>query len=174
LGTSFKKLMIKNQKILLIFFTLICLPILIISSPNWLKINGIAPCWPVIFLLPFSLKNSPFKSFVASILLGIFFDSIIVSKVSYLPSLLILSIIWSQYGLHNKKIELSLSLGLMAVFGTTLVSLSIWVQKILLYDTLRNNWFHSWSIYVLISEVIITGLVAPFFSSWLLFTYGKN
>ena len=166
--------MIKNQKILLIFFTLICLPILIISSPNWLKINGIAPCWPVVFLLPFSLKNSTVRSFIASIFLGIFFDSINVSKVSYLPSLLILSLIWSQYGLNNKKIELYLSIGLMAIFGTILVGFSIWVQKIILYDVLRNNWFHSWSIYVLISEVIITGLVAPFFSSWLLFTYGKN
>jgi len=85
-----------------------------------------------------------------------------------------LSLVWSQYGLHNKKIELFLNIGLMAIFGTALVGISIWVQKIILYSVLRNNWFHSWSIYVLISEVIITGLVAPFFSSWLLLTYKKN
>ena len=166
--------MIRKQKILLIFFALVCLPIFIISSPNWLKINGISPCWPVIFLLPFSLKSSRIKSVVASIVLGIFFDSITVIKASYLPSLLILSLIWSQYGLHNKKIELFLNIGLMAIFGTAFVGFSIWFQKIVMYSFLRNNWFHSWSIYVLIAEMIITGLVAPFFSSWLLFTYGKN
>tara|TARA_Y100001968_G_scaffold184719_1_gene169181 strand:+ start:223 stop:723 length:501 start_codon:yes stop_codon:yes gene_type:complete len=163
----------KNNKIF-IFLTAICLPACIISSPDWLKINGIAPCWPVIWLLPFSLNNSPWKSSIASILLGIFIDSFTISDFSYIPSLFLLSLFWSQYGLHNKKIELFFSIGLMAIFGTALVALSIWLQKIIIYSILRNNWFHSWSIYALISEVIITGLVAPFFSSWLLITYKKN
>ena len=162
----------KNNKILL-FFTLICLPALIIISPDWLKLNGISPCWPVVWLLPFSLKNNQSKSAITAILLGIFVDSFIISDVSYIPSLFFLSLVWSKYGLHNKKIELFLSLGLMAIFGTAIVGLSIWIQKIIIYDILRNNWFHSWSIYVLISEVIITGLVAPFFSSWLLLAYKK-
>ena len=166
--------MVKNKKKLLISIGVICLPLLVISSPDWLKINGIPPCWPVIFLLPFSLKNSRLKSLISGILLGFFIDSFTVSDASYIPSLLFLSLIWSHYALHNKKIELFFNIGLMAMFGTLLVGLSIWIQKIFLYSTLRNPWFHSWSIYVLISEVIITGLVAPFFSSWLLFTYKKN
>ena len=166
--------MIRNRRKILIFLILICLPIFIISSPNWLKINGISPCWPVIFLLPFSLKNSPLRSAIASILLGIFIDSFTVSQSSYIPSLFILSLVWSLYGLQTKKIELFFSIGLMAIFGTALVGLSMWAQKIFLYSILRNDWFHSWSFYVLISEVIITGLVAPFFSSWLLFTYKNN
>ena len=164
----------RNRKRLLIFCTTICLPFVIILSPNWLKINGISPCWSVVFLLPFSLNNSRWRSAIASIALGILCDSFTVSGVSYIPSLLFLSLIWSQYGLHNKKIELFLNIGLMAIFGTALVGLSIWVQKIILHSTLRNNWFHSWSIYVLISELLITGLVAPIFSSWLLFIYKKN
>ena len=166
--------MAKNNKQLSIFFIIICLPAFIIISPNWLKLNGISPCWPVILLLPFSLKNNPLKASIASILLGVFIDSFTISDVSYIPSLLVLSLVWSKYGLYNKKIELFLNIGLMAIFGTTFVGLSIWIQKIILYSVLRNNWFHSWSIYVLISEVIITGLVAPFFSSWLLLTYKKN
>ena len=166
--------MAKIKKKLFIFFTIICLPAFIIISPDWLKINGISPCWPVILLLPFSLKNSPFRSAVAGILLGIFIDSFTISDVSYIPSLFLLSLVWSQYGLHNKKIELFLNIGLMAIFGTAFVGLTIWIQKIIIYSVLRNNWFHSWSIYILVSEVIITGLVAPFFSSWLLLTYKKN
>ena len=165
--------MIRNRKKLLIFFTAICLPLFLIASPDWLKINGISPCWPVILLLPFSLKNTPWRSAIAAISFGIFFDSFTVSDASYIPSLFLLSLVWSKYGLHNKKIELFFNVGLMAILGTGVVSLSFWVQKIILYSILRNNWFHSWSIYVLISEVIITGLVAPFFSSWLLFAYKK-
>tara|TARA_B100000965_G_C19524722_1_gene728236 strand:+ start:113 stop:613 length:501 start_codon:yes stop_codon:yes gene_type:complete len=166
--------MARRNKKLFIFFTLICLPFLIILTPDWLKINGITPCWPVIWLLPFSLQNKPRRSAFASILLGIFIDSFTISDVSYIPSLFFLSLIWSQYGSHNKKIELFFSIGLMAIFGTAFVGLSIWMQKIILYSFLRNSWFHSWSIYVLISEVIITGLAAPFFSSWLLLSYKKN
>ena len=166
--------MIRKDKKILIFLSAICLPSLSIASPDWLKIDGISPCWPVIVLLPVSLRNAPWRASIAAILLGIFFDSFTVSDASYIPSLFLLSLVWSQYGLHNKKIELFFNVGLMAILGTGLVSLSFWVQKIILYSILRNNWFHSWSIYVLISEVIITGLVAPFFSSWLLFTYKKN
>ena len=164
----------KNNKKLLIFFTIICLPAFIIISPGWLKLNGINPCWPIILLLPFSLKSPPWMAVMAGILLGSFIDSFTIRHVSYIPSLFLLSFVWSQYGLHNKKIELFLNIGLMAIFGSIFVGLSIWVQKIILYSVLRNNWFHSWAIYVLISEVIITGLVAPFFSSWLLLTYKKN
>tara|TARA_Y100001968_G_scaffold243479_1_gene227368 strand:- start:110 stop:610 length:501 start_codon:yes stop_codon:yes gene_type:complete len=165
--------MTKNKKKLLIFFSIICLPAFIILSPNWLKINGITPSWPVILLLPFSLKNSPWKAALAAILMGIFIDSFTLADVSYIPSLFFLSLVWSQYGLHNKKIEYFFNIGLMAIFGTAFVGFSLWVQKIIFYSILRNNWFHSWSIYVLISEVIITGLVAPFFSSWLLLAYKK-
>ena len=166
--------MVKKNKKLLILGLISFLQVWIVISPDWLKINGITPCWPVILLLPFAVKMKPWKASIASIFLGIFIDSFTISDVSYIPSLLVLSLVWSKYGLHNKKIELFLNIGLMAIFGTALVGLSIWVQKIILYSFLRNNWFHSWSIYVLISEVIITGLVAPFFSSWLLLTYKKN
>ena len=166
--------MARNNKRLLFIFTTICLPLFVILSPEWLKINGITPCWPVIWLLPFSLNNRPWRSTFAAIFLGIFIDSFTISDVSYIPSLFVLSFIWSKYGLNNKSIQLSLSIGLMAIFGTAFVGISIWIQKIILYSVLRNNWFNSWSIYVLISEVIITGLVAPFFSSWLLTGYKKN
>ena len=166
--------MTRSKENLLIYFTAICLPAVIILSPDWLKINGISPCWPVIWLLPFSLKNTPLTACIGAILLGFFADSFTLSDVSYIPSLFILSLVWSQYGLHNKKIDLSFSIGLMATFGTAFVGMSIWLQKIILYNVLRDDWFHSWSIYILISEVIITGLVAPFFSSWLLLTYKKN
>ena len=166
--------MVKNNKKLLTFLTIICLPACIVLSPNWLKINGITPCWPVILLLPFSLNNSPRKAAMASILLGIFVDSYTINDASYIPSLFFLSIVWSKYGLYSKKIESFLNIGLMAILGTAFVGFSIWVQKIILYSVLRNNWFYSWSIYILISEVIITGLVAPFFSSWLLLAFRKN
>tara|TARA_B100000579_G_scaffold352553_1_gene306950 strand:+ start:540 stop:1061 length:522 start_codon:yes stop_codon:yes gene_type:complete len=166
--------MISKNKKLLLFLVTIFLPFFIISTPEWLKINGISPCWPIIWLLPFSLENSSWIAAIAAISLGIFIDSFTVSDCSYIPSFLFLSFVWSQYGFRNKKIEFFFNIGLMSIFGTAVVGVSIWAQKIFFHSTLRNNWFHSWSIFVLISEVIITGLVAPFFSSWLLLIYKKT
>ena len=125
----------KNNKKFLIFFAIICFQACIVISPEWLKINGITPCWPVIFLLPFSLRNNPFRSAFISILLGIFIDSFTLSDASYIPSLLIFSLVCSQYGLKKKKIDLFLNIGLISMFGTALVGISIWVQKIVLYST---------------------------------------
>ncbi len=166
--------MIRNNKKLLLFFTVVCLPAFVIGSPEWLKINGITPCWPVIWLLPFSLKSRPWIAFLAAICLGIFMDSFTIDKVSYIPSLVFLSLVWGRNRIQNNKIELLFNIGLMSIFGTICVGFSIWIQKILFYNSLRNHWFNSWAIYVLISEIIITGLVAPFFSSWLLLSYKKN
>ena len=96
--------MIRKNKKILILFTVVCLPLVIISSPEWFKINGISPCWPVIFLLPFSLNNNPFRSAFFSILLGIFIDSFTLSDASYIPSLLIFSLVCSQYGLNKNSL----------------------------------------------------------------------
>tara|TARA_B100000700_G_C14745563_1_gene715066 strand:- start:220 stop:720 length:501 start_codon:yes stop_codon:yes gene_type:complete len=166
--------MSRKYRYLLTLFTAICLPALSITSPDWLKINGISPCWPVIWLLPFSLQNSPLVSAIAAVLIGLFMDSFKIGEVSYVPSLLILSLIWARHGKRNKTIKLFFNVGLMAMVGTFFVGLSFWMQRILLYNTLRNNWFNSWAIYLLAGELIITGLVAPLFTSWLLLTYKKN
>ena len=164
----------KKYSRLLIFLTPIYLPFLLVASPNWLKINGVSPCWPVIFLLPFSLRNDSWKAALAAIFLGFLCDSFTLGEVSYIPSLLFLALVWGRYDMRKKKNELIFNIGLMAIFGTAFVGFSIWLQKIFLYSELRNNWFHGWAIHLLISEVIITGLLAPLVSSWILIAYKKN
>ena len=163
----------KYKKIIIISIAF-CLPLITLASPDWLKINGITPCWPVVWLLPFSLNYPPLISVFTAIILGFFMDSFTIGIISYIPSLFLLSLFWSRYAMHNKNINLLFNIGLMAIFGAAFVGLSIWIQKIILYENLRNNWFNSWAIYALISEIIITGLVAPLFSSWLLLSYKRN
>ncbi len=93
--------MTNNNNKLLVFLGIIYLQACIIISPDWLKINGITPCWPVILLLPFSLKNSLWKSSVASILLGIFVDSFTISDVSHVPPLFLLSLVFGWLELFH-------------------------------------------------------------------------
>ncbi len=159
---------------LLFFLTALCLPFLTLISPNWLKIYGVSPCWPILWLLPFSLKNGPVRALLAGILLGLLMDSFTMGGASFVPSFLLLSLWWGGYGLQEKRIDLGLNLGLMAMFGTTLVGFSIWVQKISFQNFLIDKLFNNWAIHTLIAEVTITGLLAPILCSWLLLTYRKN
>ncbi len=159
---------------LLFFLTAICLPFLTLISPNWLKIYGVSPCWPILWLLPFSLRNGPLKGVLAGTLLGLLMDSFNMGGASYIPSFMLLSFWWGGYGLQKKTIELSFNLGLMVVLGTTFVGLSIWIQKISSQSFVMDRVFNNWSIYTLIAEVTITGLLAPVVCSWLLLSYKKN
>ena len=166
--------MTRKYRNLLFFQTVICLPFLTLISPNWLKIYGVAPCWPIFWLLPFSLKNGPVRGVVAGILLGLLMDSFTMGGASFIPSFLLLSFCWGGYGLQQKKIDLSLNLGLMAVLGTACVSFSIWMQKISFQSFLIDKLFQNWAIHTLIAEVTITGLLSPILCSWLLLSYEKN
>ena len=159
---------------LLFFLTPICLPFLTLISPNWLTIYGVSPCWPIFWLLPFSLQNGPVKSLLAGLLLGLLMDSFTMGGASFIPSFLLLSFWWGGYGLQKKTIELSLNLGLMAILGTAFVSVSIWIQKISFQSFLIDKLFNNWAIHTLVAEVTITGLLAPIFCSWLLLLYKKN
>lgn len=159
---------------LLFLLTPIFLPFLTLISPNWLKIYGVSPCWPIFWLLPFSLENGPVRGVAAGILLGLFMDSFTMGGASFIPSFLLLSFWWGRYGLQKKKIALSLNLGLMVILGTTFVSFSIWIQKIYFQSFIIDKLFNDWAIHTLISEVTITGLLAPIFCSWLILSYKKN
>ena len=166
--------MSRKYRRLLILFTAIFLPFWTLASPIWLTINGISPCWPLLWLLPFSLKNGIGRASFAGTSLGFLMDAWTIGDVSYVPSFLLLSLVWGRYGILHKNIEFTLNLGLMAILGTAFVSFSIWIQKIFLYGFLRNNWFNSWALHSLISQLIITGLVAPLLCSWILLSYKNN
>ena len=166
--------MTSKYRNLFFFLTAICLPFLTLISPNWLKIYGVAPFWPIFWLLSFSLKNGPVRAVLAGILLGFLMDSFTMGGASFVPSFLLLSFFWGSYGLQKKTIELSLNLGLMAILGTAFVGFTIWIQNIFLKSFLIDKLFNNWAIHTLIAEITITGLLAPILCSWLLLSYKKN
>ncbi len=166
--------MIRKYRNLLLFFTGICIPFLTLMSPNWLKIYGVAPCWPIFWLLPFSIKNGPYRAVLACTFMGILMDSFTLGGASYIPSFMLLSFWWGNYGRQKQKIELSLNIGLMAILGTAFVSFSIWIQTISFQSFLIDKSFNNWAIHTLVAEVVITGLLAPLFCSWLLLPFEKT
>ena len=163
--------MTRKYRNLFFFITATCIPFLTLISPNWLRIYGVSPCWPIFWLLPFSLQNGSVRGVIGGTSLGLLMDSFTMGGASFIPSFVFLSFWWGGYGLKKKTIHLSLNLGLMAILGTTFVSFSIWIQKISFQSFLIDKLFNNWAIHTLIAEVTITGLMAPILCSWLLLSY---
>tara|TARA_Y100001968_G_scaffold314434_1_gene339768 strand:- start:10414 stop:10926 length:513 start_codon:yes stop_codon:yes gene_type:complete len=157
----------KNQKIIFIF-SLFCVPFLFLISPKWIALQGVSPCWPVLWLLPWSLNKGKAFGLFAGFCLGFFLDGLTIDGPSQIPSLMILGWWWGQIGHQGKSIELSLNLGLLSLIGTVFFGSSIWLQNFFSEDFLDSSWFHIWSFHTLLSQAILTSLIAPVLCSWIL------
>ena len=140
---------------------------MILLSPNWLKIQGVGPCWPIIWMLPFSLKFGSTWGVLAAVSIGLIADSLTLGDASYLPSFVILGFCWGRLGRQHEKMEPSFNYGFLALVGTLLVGCSLWAQKLIFHSFSSFYWFNASAIHTLIAQSLITGLIAPLLCSWL-------
>ena len=137
-------------------------PFITLVSPHWLKIQGVGPCWSVLWLLPFSLRFGSWLGFVAGLSLGLILDALTLGGASYIPSLAFLGVFWGYLGGRSKQVNSPINLGLHSLFGAGIVGSSLWAQKLFYYGSfLALTWFNAWSLHTLMAELIITGLMAP-------------
>ncbi len=148
-------------------------PFLTLCSPDWLALSGVAPCWAVLWLLPWAIEDGPLSGALLGLCLGLLMDSITFGNPSHLPSLILLGFWWGRIGLKIPSIERSLSLGLLALIGTFLFGISIWIQILISEYSNNIDFFSLWSFKSLLSQSVLTGLLAPVFSSWLLIFWRK-
>ena len=161
-------MMSKSREKSFILFSLLLSVCLFLGSPKWLTLQGVTPCWSVLWLLPWALSKGRNFGLFTGLCLGLVFDSLTVSSVSQIPALTTLGYFWGVVGSKNKSIELSLNLGLLACVGTIFFGFSLWVQNCLITGIYSSAWLHSWSFHTLLSQTIITSLVAPLSTSWIL------
>ncbi|MFY8148440.1 MAG: rod shape-determining protein MreD [Prochlorococcaceae cyanobacterium] len=107
-------------------------PWLVLVSPAWLKVAGVGPSWAVLWLLPWSLVDGPVSGALAGLALGLLLDGLHTGPVSQIPALLLLGWWWGRIGRRGRPIERSFSLGLLALLGSLLLNLSLWIQFALL------------------------------------------
>ncbi|MFM8605911.1 MAG: rod shape-determining protein MreD, partial [Cyanobium sp.] len=107
-------------------------PWLVLVSPAWLKLAGVAPSWAVLWLLPWSLVDGPVSGALAGLGLGLLLDALHAGPVSQIPALLLLGWWWGRIGRRGRPIERSFSLGLLALLGSLLLNLTLWIQFALL------------------------------------------
>ena len=145
-------------------------PILYLWSPKWLSLQGVGPSWAVLWLLPWVLDKNKISGLFDGFCLGLLLDSISIGSASQIPALMFLGHWWSSGKRNNPPLELSLNLGLYAFLGSIISGLSIWVQICFLGAFQISPWFHGWAFHTLLSQSILTGLLAPLVCSWILLT----
>ena len=153
--------------------SVLVVPYLVLASPGWMRLFGIAPYWPVVWLLPWALVDGPFSGAIAGLFLGLILDAISLDGPTQIPALIALGWWWGSLGARNPHMERSLNLGLMAWLGTVVVGISLWVQIVFAQLVEPLEWFMTWAGFTLLAQSLITGLVAPIISSLLLLTWRK-
>lgn len=145
--------------------------VLHISTPRWFSLTGIAPCWEVLWLLPFALVYGPRPGCLSGLSLGLILDAMSLGDGTQVPVLVFLGFWWGQLGRRGAPIDKSLALGLLACIGTAFVGMGLWIQFFLLQSVDHALVFNSWSLHTLLAQVIITSLIAPLICSWLLLIF---
>ena len=108
--------------------TALLVPLLVLASPGWLRLDGVAPCWAVLWLLPWALSDGPLSGAFAGLGLGLLLDALHPGGVTQVPALLLLGWWWGRMGRRAPPIQRSFSLGLLALLGTALLGLTLMLQ----------------------------------------------
>ena len=103
-------------------------PLLVLGSPGWLSLDGVAPCWAVLWLLPWAVSDGPLSGACAGLALGLLMDALYSGGVTQAPALLLLGWWWGRIGRRAPPIQRSFSLGLLALLGTALLGLTLMLQ----------------------------------------------
>ncbi len=152
---------VSNNCILIASFLVV--PVLIINNP--ISISGVAPAWSIMWLLPWSIEVGARRGFLSGICLGCLIDSISLAGISSIPGLMILGFLWGKLGSKSVRVERLSTIALNAFAGSSFLSLSIWIQQLLILEKRVNYEFFSSSLHIFTAQTIATCLIAPWICS---------
>ena len=155
-------------------FSFFLVPLLFLWNPAFFSFMGSQPYWPIFWLLPWAVINGPLEAILIGLLLGLLLDTINNDAITEIPGLMICSFWFGRVGHVNKFDFTPLKYGLTASIGSFMCSL-IYFSQILLGVSLESSYFglFQFGLKNIFSQVLLTGLLAPVFCSWLhrLFTF---
>ncbi len=140
--------------------TALVVPWLVLASPGPLKLAGVPPAWPVLWLLPWALVDGPTSGALAGAALGLLLDGLHLGPITEIPALALLGWWWGRLGRQGPPIERSFNLGLLALLGTGLLGASLILQGLLLQPGPTTPALHTW-----LAQTLLTGLLAPLLCS---------
>ena len=149
-------------------FSFFLIPLLFLWNPAFFSFMGSQPYWPIFWLLPWAVINGPLETILVGLLLGLFLDAINNDNITEIPGLVICGFWFGRVGIVNKFDFTPLKYGLTASIGSLICGV-IYFCQILLGLIFKNNylWLFQFGIKNIFSQVLLTGLLAPIFCSWL-------
>jgi len=149
-------------------------PFLYFISPNWISIYGIQPNWGIIWLLPWAIEEGPILGMLGGLCCSLLLDSVLAQSVTQIPSFVLLGYWWGRIGFKGPLIENSFSLGLLVFIGSFFNGLIIWLQQTLLLQNERIYLFNISIFQILITETIVTAILAPMICSCSLLSFFRK
>ena len=163
--------MIRYHRKHFVFLTALFVPFLRYISPGFFSLMGVGPSWAVLWLLPWALAEGSFSGALAGASLGLILDAISLGDATQVPALVILGFWWGRLGRVGIKLEKIFALGLLGWIGSILLGLSLWLQLFFVKESGSLILFNAWSLHTLLAQSIMTSLLAPIVSSWLLLLF---
>ena len=150
--------------------TALVVPWLVLAAPAPLKLAGILPAWSVLWLLPWAISDGPVSGALAGLGLGLLLDALTLDGATQIPALVLLGWWWGRLGRKGPPLERSFSLGLLALIGTFLLGLTLILQRLGLPPQLPL----AGSLRTLLTQTLLTGLLAPMICSLLLLLWRQQ
>jgi rod shape-determining protein MreD len=144
----------------------LCLLLLPIRLPG-MELLGITPNWPLIWVVAWSVKRTPWDGAIAGLVLGLLQDSMTASHPTHTISLIIVGVLTArlqkQRYIQEDIISVALIVFGMAVVGETIMAVQISLDRLLSSDTLYPSLVHIWRYHqrVALSSAILSSLWAP-------------
>ena len=151
------------------------IPLLIWWNPSWFSLMGLQPYWPIFWLLPWAVIKGPFKTMMTGLLLGLILDSINNDLYTQVPGLM-MSGFWFGRICNESKFNLNaLQFSLIASLGSFICGL-IYFSQIVLHVYFSNSvfWLLSYGVKIIFTQLLLTGLLAPVFCSWLYLLFSRE
>ena len=127
----------------------------------------------MLWLLPWALVDGPVSGAMAGAAMALVLDGLGDGGLTQLPALMALGWWFGRVGRRGQPIHRSLNLGLLAWMGAMVVGLSFWLQ-LRLVQGLDTPLLQHWAWHLCLAQALITGLVAPFISSWQLLLWRRR
>lgn len=144
-----------------LFATGLLVLLLTLANPSLVQLNGIPPCWVVLWLLPWAVVEGPLAGATAGIAIGLLLDALQGSNLSSVPLLALLGFWWGQFQTARRPLERSTTLGLLALLGTLLLNGSYALQLYWRAEFSRAAWQTT------LAQTLLTALIAPLMCSLL-------
>ena len=136
-------------------------PMAILATPPWFGLDGVPPCWVVLWLLPWALVDGPVSGSLAGLALGLVLDGLTLDGLTQVPALLVLGWWWGRLGRRASPVQRSFNLGLLAFLGTGVLGLSLMLQLLIRGGGVLEPSVQVWGFHTLLCQILVTGVLAP-------------